>query len=107
MHVAEFLDALMLGPEVVKPLLPDVLREVVEQGSLSRTPGARNRRGGPLLKSEKWRTASGIWSCFNTAGFTLVPGDVGHPPHPLLFRVNVQRQPRYTSGNVAYPPGGR
>ena len=33
MHVAEFLDALMLGPEVVKPLLPDVLREVVEQGA--------------------------------------------------------------------------
>jgi hypothetical protein len=38
MHVAEFLDAFVFGPdvEVVKPLLPDVLRSVVEEEGLRR-----------------------------------------------------------------------
>jgi hypothetical protein len=46
MHVAEFLDAFMLGPyvEIIESFLPDVLRDVVEEGSLGRissSPGLR------------------------------------------------------------------
>jgi len=38
MHVAKFFDAFVFGPnvEIVEPFLPDVLRDVVEQNSLSR-----------------------------------------------------------------------
>src|SRR5450755_4423977 len=46
MHVAEFFSAFAFAPyiEIVKPLLPDVLRDVLEQGSLRRIsppPGLR------------------------------------------------------------------
>jgi len=38
MHVTEFFDALVFGPdvEVVEALLPDVLRRVIEKTSLGR-----------------------------------------------------------------------
>jgi hypothetical protein len=63
MHVTEFLDALMLGPnvEVVKPLLPDVLREMVEQGSLSRIPGTPRLHYDSSCKSQLKSLHHGRW----------------------------------------------
>jgi len=53
MHVAEFFGAFMFGPyvEIIEPFLPDVLRDVVEEGSLGRISSSPRLRQNASRKS--------------------------------------------------------